>query len=123
MRAGRDVGRTQSIEGAVSLYGSGLLRILAAHWLGTKHLSQQQIEERKLRVRYANWLLVVISTQLLIVIAAFVAMGLAYLHVPTAIATAFVVGVFGDIVGMATIVVKYLFPQSQSEILRLMKDL
>ncbi len=84
---------------------------------------RQQTEERKLRGAYAKWLLVGMFAQMALVNIAFLAISLGWIVVEKWVAIAFILAVFGEIIGMTTVVIKYLFPQTRSEVLALIEKL
>jgi ABC-type transport system involved in cytochrome bd biosynthesis fused ATPase/permease subunit len=84
---------------------------------------KQQEEERRLRARYATWLLLAMSFQVVCLIAAFVLIGTGILQVEQWVATSFMVGIFAEVAAMALIVVKYLFPPVPQDITGLLDKL
>jgi hypothetical protein len=83
----------------------------------------QQIEERRLRRCFATWLLIVLSIQILFIHVEIFLVGLHLLELERWVATTFVLLVFGHIIAIALIVVKYLFPQVGTDFLRLLEKL
>jgi hypothetical protein len=84
---------------------------------------RQQTSERELRSRYAKWLLISLSVQMMFVNVAFFMIGLGYLSVEKWVATTFILTVFGEVAAMTLIVVKYLFPEGASAVLALIERL
>jgi hypothetical protein len=84
---------------------------------------KQQSEERSLRRTYASWLLVGLFLELIIANIAFLCVGLGMLVVPQWVASTFFVGVFGEILGLTVIVVRYLFPKVGDELLQMIQKL
>lgn len=84
---------------------------------------RQQTSERELRNRYAKWLLITLSVQMMFVNVAFFMLGLGYLSVEKWVATTFIMTVFGEVAAMTFIVVKYLFPEGASAVLALIERL
>jgi hypothetical protein len=94
---------------------SHAIRAMVGAW------KKQQDEERRLRARYATWLLAAMSFQVLCLIAAFFLIGTGVLHVDQWVATAFMVGIFSEVAAMTLIVVKYLFPPVPHDIAGLLE--
>lgn len=76
----------------------------------------QQNDDRKLRKRYANWLLGLVSIQVFLMSAAFFALGLGYLKFQEVVAEVFMVGTFTEISALVLIVVRYLFPSGSNQL-------
>jgi hypothetical protein len=93
------------------------LRTVISSWEG------QQREERRLRRGYATWLLVALLLQMFLVDLAFFLIGYKQISVDRWVADAFIIGVFGEVAGMTLIVVKYLFPDTGSQLLKLIEKL
>jgi ABC-type transport system involved in cytochrome bd biosynthesis fused ATPase/permease subunit len=108
----RLAGRAQAVKDK-----SRAVRTIVDAW------KKQQEEERKLRARYATWLLLAMSFQVVCLIAAFFLIGTGTLKVEKWVATAFMVGIFGEVAAMALIVVKYLFPPVPRDIAGLLDKL
>lgn len=68
----------------------------------------------ELRDIYARWILVGMGVEVLVSMFALVGIGLGLLRMSPWVADVFFVGVFGEIVGLATIVVKHLFPLAEA---------
>lgn len=83
----------------------------------------QQKEERGLRRTYANYLLVALFLQILLINAAFFAIGAGYLVVEKWVATTFIMAVFFEVVALVLVIVKYLFPKVGSEVLSLIEKM
>lgn len=83
----------------------------------------QQSEERALRRSFAKLLLTAVFVQIALVNISFFAIGLKYLTVDKWVATSFILAVLADVVAMATIVIKYLFPKPGAEVLELIEKL
>lgn len=84
---------------------------------------RQHTEERKLRVTYAKYLLSAIFVQLVLVNLVLFLLGFGIIKLEQWMANIFVVSVFAEIVGMAHIILKYLFPKLGGEVLELLKSL
>jgi hypothetical protein len=93
------------------------LRTILEAW---KH---QQEEERGLRQSFAKWLLGGLFIQMILVNAAFFCIGFGILTVDKWVASSFILAVLAEIAGMATIVIKYLFPNDKSDVLDLIQKL
>ncbi len=93
------------------------LKTLLAAW------ESQQDEERSLRKLFAAWILGGLLFQMLLVNVAFFLIGFGWIHVDKWVSTTFIIAVLGEIVGMANIVVKYLFPKQGGEALNLIEKL
>lgn len=96
---------------------SYIIRSITGSW------ERQQKEERKLRQRYARWLLAGVFVQVVLANVAFFLVGTGHLEVEEWLAGTFIVGTFGEVVGLATIVTKYLFPEIKFEPLSLLERL
>jgi hypothetical protein len=83
----------------------------------------QQKEERLLRRTYANYLLFVLYFQIILINAAFFAIGLRYIVVEKWLATTFILAVFFEIAALVLVIVKYLFPKVGSEVLNLIEKM
>lgn len=83
----------------------------------------QQREERQLRRGYAKWLLIALLAQMFVVDIAFFLIGWSVITVDRWVAEAFILGVFGQVSAMTLIVIKYLFPETGSQILSLIEKL
>lgn len=93
------------------------IRTIVSSWEG------QQKEERQLRRGYAKWLLVALLAQMFLVDVAFFLIGCGLISVDRWVAESFIIGVFGEVATMTLIVVKYLFPETGSQILSLIEKL
>ena len=93
------------------------IRTIVAAWEG------QQREDRQLRRSYATWLLIALSVQMLIVDVAFFLLAAGIIGVDRWVAQTFIISVFGEIAAMTLIVVKYLFPETSSHVLKLIEKL
>jgi hypothetical protein len=80
---------------------------------------QQQIQDREMRRVYANWLMVVMSLQIVLINVIFVLIGLAILKFEQWTANVFITAVFAEISALVLLVVKYLFPATTDKILDL----
>lgn len=83
----------------------------------------QHKEERKLRKTYASWLLIGLFFQMLLVNAAFFAIGFKLIQVDIWVANAFILAVFSEIASMTFFVIKYLFPKVSSDVLATLEKL
>ena len=84
---------------------------------------RQHSEERKLRKTYAQWLLIGLFVQMLLVNAAFLAIGLKWIQVDKWVASAFILAVFSEIASMTFFIIKYLFPKVSSDVLATLEKL
>jgi hypothetical protein len=91
------------------------LRTVVSAW------ESQQTEERRLRRSYGTAILIALCVQTLLVDAMFILMGVGKIAIAQWVANIFIVSVFGQIVALAVVVVRHLFPQPSSEILRLIE--
>ncbi len=83
---------------------------------------EQQDAERNLRRKYANYFIWILAVQLLIINAIFVLIGYKILHYEQWTANLFIVSVFGEIVGIVLIIVKYLFTSTNKDMIELIKE-
>ena len=93
------------------------LRTIVDAWGG------QNTEERKMRRQFASAILIALFFQILIVNVSFFLIGLGILEVTEWVAQTFIISVFGEIVGMTMLVLRYLFPKIGSDVLELLKNL
>ena len=93
------------------------VRTILAAW------SNQQQHDREMRQRYASWLAWIMSAQLLVLNVAFILVGIGTLRLDKWTVNLFVVSVFGEIVALTVIVVKYLFPTTSDKLLDLLRHL
>ena len=91
------------------------LRTVVSAW------ESQQTEERHLRRSYGTAILIALCVQTLLVDVVFILIGVGKIAISQWVANIFIVSVFGQIVGLAVVVVRHLFPQASSEILRLIE--
>lgn len=96
---------------------SYIIRTITSSW------ERQQKEERNLRRRYACWLLAGVFVQVVLANVAFFLVGTGNLEVEEWLTGTFIVGTFGEVVGLAMIVTKYLFPEFKFEPLSLLERL
>jgi len=68
---------------------------------------------------YANWLMAVMSLQIVVIHVVFVLIGLGILKFEPWTANVFITAVFAEISAMVLLVVKYLFPATTDKILDL----
>jgi len=80
---------------------------------------QQQIQDRKMRKKYATWLLIAMSGQILSINLIFLLLGLGGLKYEPWTANTFIMAVFAEVAALVLLVVKYLFPPSTDKILDL----
>lgn len=115
LNSGKDIDHYERLEDIRNR--SKKLRTVLTAW------ETQQREERGLRRFYAKGLLGALFVQILLVNAAFFAIGLGYLTVDKWVATTFIMAVFVEIVALVTVVNKYLFPKVGSEVLDLIEKM
>jgi len=82
-----------------------------------------QNDERRLRSRYAGWLLFGLFLELLIASSAFFLIGFRILTIDQWIANIFFVGVFGQVASMVSAVLRYLFPDKSNLLSELIERL
>ena len=80
------------------------LRTVVAAW------GKQQTEERNLRSRYAKWLVIVLSLQVVVINIAFFLIGFGLINIEEWVASSFIVSALLEISSMIFVVVRYLFP-------------
>ena len=115
LRTGKDIERYERLEDIRNK--SRKLRTILNAW------ETQQREERGLRRFYAKGLLAALFAQILLVNAAFFAIGLNYLVIDKWVATTFIMAVFAEIIALVSVVNKYLFPKVGSEVLDLIEKM
>ena len=71
---------------------------------------KQQTEERNLRSRYAKWLVIVLSLQVVVINIAFFLIGFGLINIEEWVASSFIVSALLEISSMIFVVVRYLFP-------------
>jgi hypothetical protein len=89
------------------------LRTVLAAW------RSQQTQDRNMRQRYANWLMLAMGFQVLAINVVFILMGLNVLAFETWTANTFIMSVFGEIAALVLVVVKYLFARPDDTLLKL----
>jgi len=97
----------------------------ASHRLHTvlREWSAQQNQDRDLRKRYATWLMIVITGQMVLINVAYALTGFGLLTVDAWTSRTFLVAVFAEIAAMASIVVRSLFPPRTDQMLNLIHAL
>jgi hypothetical protein len=80
---------------------------------------QQQTQDREIRRVYANWLMVVMSLQIVVINVIFILIGCGLLKFEQWTANVFITAVFAEISALVLLVVKYLFPATADKILDL----
>jgi len=93
------------------------LRTIISAW------ERQQEEERNLRRGYAKGLLIALLIQMFLVDLAFFLIGWSFITIDRWVAETFILGVLGEVAAMTLIVVKYLFPETGSQVLSLIEKL
>lgn len=93
------------------------VRTLIASW------ERQQTQERSLRKGFAWGILIMLFLEVLLVGAAFFAIGFGYIDVAEWVAATFVMGVFSKIAAMTFFILKYLFPSDSSKLLSTIEKL
>jgi hypothetical protein len=81
----------------------------------------QQAQDRKLRSRYATWLMIAMGIQMLVVNVVYILMGCGILSYEQWTANTFIMGVFAEVAALVLLIVKYLFTPASDKILDLMK--
>ena len=92
------------------------LRVVLSAW------EKQQTEDRQQRKTFASWVLRALFAQMFFVNLAFLAIGWGWLDVDEWVGATFIAGVFAEIVGLAAIVLKYLFPDGGLDISKFLGD-
>lgn len=87
-----------------------------------KAWKDQQTQDRRLREKYAHWLMIAMAVQAVVVNAAFVLLGLGVLALEPWTARVFITAVFGEIAALVLVVVKYLFTPSGDTILKYLDE-
>jgi len=72
---------------------------------------EQQNSDRKMRSRYATWILIVVSVQIILINIAFFMIGAKVLEIEKWVANVFITAVLIEVSSLVLIVVKYLFPE------------
>jgi hypothetical protein len=80
---------------------------------------KQQDQDRETRKRYANWLMITMSVQAVVINLIFVLIGCGVLKVEQWTANVFIGSVFAEMSSLVLLVVKYLFPATNDRILDL----
>jgi hypothetical protein len=83
-----------------------------------KAWKDQQAQDRKMRERYATYLIVAMGLQAITINVVFVLMGCGVLTFEAWTARTFILSVFAEIAAMVLIVVKYLFTPSSDKVLQ-----
>lgn len=83
---------------------------------------EQQNAERTLREKYANWFIWILISQLAVISVVFILVGCSMLKYEQWTINIFVFSVFGEIVGIVSIIVRYLFTSTSKEMIELIKD-
>lgn len=84
---------------------------------------QQQEEERALRKVYANWIRIAVYIQIAYIDLMAILLGLGILRLDRWVAYSLIVTVFLEIVALATVIVRHLFPRLEGEFLNLIEKL
>jgi hypothetical protein len=116
----KEVGKPVSSDD-VNLYGriqsiadeSHRLRTILSAW------RSQQTQDRKLRERYAKWLIIALGGQSAAINIVFILIGCGLLTFEPWTAKTFIMAVFAEIAAMVFLVVRYLFTPSGDRILDL----
>lgn len=87
-----------------------------------KAWKDQQAQDRKMRERYANYLIAAMGLQALVVNVIFVLIGCAVLNFEPWTARTFIMSVFAEMAAMVLIVVKYLFTPSSDKVLQFLSE-
>ena len=93
------------------------LRTIVNEW------SIQQREDRSLRRLYANWILGFLGFELVFVAASFLLIGFGGIVVTESLSEVFIGSVFLQVISVAAVVVKYLFPDTSTRFLDLLEKL
>ena len=92
------------------------LRAIAKAW------KDQQTQDRKLREKYAHWLMIALAIQAILVNALFILLGTGILTGEPWTARVFIMAVFGEIAALVLLVVKYLFAAPSDTILKYLDE-
>lgn len=87
-----------------------------------KAWKDQQTQDRKMRERYANYLILALGLQSLVVNTIFVLIGCGVLTFEPWTARTFIMSVFAEMAAMVLIVVKYLFTPSSDKVLQFLSE-
>ena len=87
-----------------------------------KAWKDQQTQDRAMRERYANYLIVAMGVQALIVNVVFVLIGANVLTFEAWTAKTFIMAVFAEIAAMVLLIVKYLFTRSSDKVLQFLDE-
>lgn len=87
-----------------------------------KAWKDQQTQDRKMRERYANYLILAMGLQAFVMNVIFVLIGCGVLTFEPWTAKTFIVSVFAELAAMVLIVVKYLFTPSSDRVLRFLSE-
>jgi hypothetical protein len=87
-----------------------------------KAWKDQQIQDRRMRERYANYLIAAMGLQTLVVNVVFVLIGVGMLTFEPWTARTFIMAVFAEIAAMVLIVIKYLFTPSSDKVLQFLHE-
>lgn len=87
-----------------------------------KAWKDQQSQDRNLRSRYATWLMVALTIQMIAINVVYVLMGSGVLSYEPWTANTFIMAVFAEMAALVYLVVKYLFTLTNDKILEFMKD-
>jgi hypothetical protein len=120
----KDIGRPVTSED-IDTYGrfreiedrSHRVRAIVKAW------NDQQTQDRKLRERYAHWLMLAMAAQAVVINLAFVLLGCGVLIVEPWTARVFIAAVFAEIAALVLLVVKYLFTPTGDTILKYLDEL
>ena len=86
-----------------------------------KAWKDQQAQDRKLRQRYATWLISALGIQTLVVNVVFILLGCNVLEAEPWTARLFITSVFAEITALVLIVAKYLFAPPSDKILGILE--
>jgi hypothetical protein len=119
----KDIGRPVS-SADIDTYGrlqeiqdrSHRVRAIVKAW------KEQQAQDRQLREKYAHWLMIAMAVQAVLVNLVFILLGLGVLVVEVWTARVFIMAVFGEIVALVLLVVKYLFTPPGDTILKYLDE-
>ena len=91
------------------------LKVLVDTW------AKQQDEERTLRKAYAKALMILLCAEVVAIFIAFGLVATGVFHVEPWVADAFLMTAFLQSVSLVLVVVKYLFPNRESEVLKILE--
>jgi hypothetical protein len=92
-----------------------------SHWIRTVVTAWkcQQVEDRKMRKRYATCLMIIMAAQILVINVLYILMGCGKLQYEPWTAKTFIMSVFAEVAALVLLIVKYLFRSTNDKVLDL----